>query len=74
MTPLKSHDILFVGFRRGRDVELLCTDNGLAYIPDPIKPVTPWQKSGGYTLVHVAQATENLVVLRMCGLNVSEVI
>lgn len=70
MGRLGPNDVIPVGFRRGRDVELICTDNGLRYLPEPMDKST---RSGGYYKVHVAQTPENLVALRLCGVNVAEV-
>ena len=71
MDMLGPNDVIPVGFRRGQDVELICTDNGLKYLPEPVKKSV---RSGDYTTVIVAQTPENLVALRLCGVNVAEVI
>lgn len=78
MKNLKPNDIIPVGFRRGEDVELrgedvelICTDNGLLYLPEPVRKS---EKSGNYTTVIVAQTPENLIALRLCGVDVSQVV
>lgn len=70
MSCFSPNDVIPVGFRRGKDVELLCTDNGLQYLPAPVKKSA---RSGDCYTVIVAQTPENLVALRLCGVNVAEV-
>lgn len=68
---LQPNDIIPVGFRRSKDVEIICTDNGLGYLPVPVKKSA---RSGDYYTVIVALTPENLVPLRLCGVKVAEIL
>jgi hypothetical protein len=68
MSKLGPNDIIGVGFRRGVDVELLCTENGLRFLPE-IEKQSP--RSGDYYTVIVSLKPENFVPLRLCGVKVS---
>jgi len=68
---LLPNDVIAVGFRPGRDVHLICTQNGLAHIP-PALSVSKID-SDGYADVRIAITEQNMVALRLCGVSANDV-